>query len=879
MQTPRHLSGAAPHPGHRRITAVLGPTNTGKTYLAIERMLGHSSGMMGFPLRLLARENYDRVVKMKGRNQVALVTGEEKILPPNPRYFLCTVESMPVDRQVEFLAVDEIQLCADPERGHIFTDRLLHARGISETMFLGADTMRAMVRALVPEAEIVARPRFSTLRHAGAKKLTRLPARSAVVAFSAGDVYATAELMRRSRGGTAVVLGALSPRTRNAQVAMFEEGEVDYLVATDAIGMGLNLNLDHVAFARLSKFDGRGSRQLTTAEIGQIAGRAGRHMADGTFGTTARAGTIDEEVVEAVEAHRFDPVRALCWRSRALDYKSPEGLLRSLETPPPRPELARGREADDYLALQTLARDPEIRDMAGNPAAVQLLWEVCQIPDFRKTMSDQHTRLLARIYRHLMRGEGYLPKDWVAGQLAHYDRTDGDIDRLIGRIAHIRTWTYITHRGDWLADSAHWQGRAREIEDRLSDALHDRLTQRFVDRRTAALVRRLKDGGDLIGAVRKGGEVLVEGEYVGRLHGFRFTLDKPVDSEHARPLLAAARRALAREIPARVKRLENDDDGALALDEAAQVTWRGEALGRLKAGGDALSPRIEVFDSDLLDSALRERIRRRLADWLARHIRNKLSSLFALAEAELPARARGLAFQLVENLGVLPRRDVAEHLKAMTRAERKALAGLGVRIGRESVWLPATLTPAAARLKLRLAAIHRGEAPGDWAPQSDVTFWANGHADAAACRTLGYRRIEAPRRGRKAAPDNAEAVAVRVDALERLAGALHKLRPAGPFTPTAPLAQLLGGDREALAIVLPALGYPRARSAEVASFQPRQAANRSDRKRRTAPAKAMNAKPAARAKAKSRPRRPEGSHSRPDPDHPFAKLRELTFSK
>ena len=536
-----------PPQGRGRITAVLGPTNTGKTYLAIERMLGHASGMMGFPLRLLARENYERVVRSKGRHQVALVTGEEKIVPRGARYFLCTVESMPVDRPVEFLAVDEVQLCADPERGHIFTDRLLHARGMAETMFLGADTVRRLLKALVPEAELVSRPRFSTLSYAGPRKLTRLPPRSAVVAFSASEVYATAEQMRRNRGGTAVVLGALSPRTRNAQVGMFEAGEVDYLVATDAIGMGLNLDLDHVAFARLRKFDGRTPRPLTATEVAQIAGRAGRHMSDGTFGTTGGLGDIEPEIVEAVEAHRFDPVRALNWRSRELDFRDPRLLLKSLEQPPPAPELTRGREADDVRALAALVQDPEILGLAGNPGAVRLLWEVCQIPDFRKILSDEHARLLGRIYRHLMRGEGRLPQDWVARQLSSIDRVDGDIEALMGRIAAVRTWTYIAHRADWLADPGHWQERARAIEDRLSDALHQGLTERFVDRRAAALVRRLQDGGDLIGAVRKGGDVLVEGEFVGHLAGFRFSLDTAVSGEDARPLMAAARRALAGE--------------------------------------------------------------------------------------------------------------------------------------------------------------------------------------------------------------------------------------------------------------------------------------------------------------------------------------------
>jgi ATP-dependent RNA helicase SUPV3L1/SUV3 len=553
-----------PFDPHGRVTAVLGPTNTGKTYLAIERMLGHRSGMIGFPLRLLARENYDRALKLKGPRQVALVTGEEKIVPPGARYFFCTVESMPVDRPVDFLAIDEVQLCADRERGHVFTDRVLHARGAEETMLLGAATIRPVLSKLVPEAETLARPRFSTLAYSGARNINRLPPRSAAIAFSAAEVYVLAELMRRRRGGTAVVLGALSPRTRNAQVALFESGEVDYLVATDAIGMGLNLNLDHVAFSRLEKFDGRMLRSLSPAEIGQIAGRAGRHMNDGTFGVTGQAKAMAPELVEAVEAHRFEPLRFVYWRNHWLDFGSLHRLLRSLERRPPMAELVRAREPEDSLVLADLARDPEVERLAVHPDAVALLWEVCRIPDFTKILSEQHRGLLRRIYAHLMTGEGRLPEDWVARRIARIDRADGDIDALVARISHIRTWTYITHRGAWLDDAAHWQERTRAIEDRLSDALHERLTQRFVDRRTAILIRRLEGGEQLLAAVKRDGEVLVEGEHLGRLDGFRFTPDDGVGAEDGRAILSAARRALALEIPSRLRRLEQDVDRAFA---------------------------------------------------------------------------------------------------------------------------------------------------------------------------------------------------------------------------------------------------------------------------------------------------------------------------
>src|ERR1700746_189575 len=575
-----------------RLVAVLGPTNTGKTHLAIERMIGHRSGMIGFPLRLLARENYDRIVQLRGARSVALITGEEKILPRNPSYFVCTVESMPLDRQVDFLAVDEIQLCADSERGHVFTAPLLHARGQQETMLLGADTIKPLMRRLVPEAEYVSRPRFSTLSYTGYKKVTRLPPRSAVVAFAIADVFSLAELIRRQRGGTAVVMGALSPRARNAQVGMFQAGEVDYLVATDAIGMGLNMDLDHVAFAQPVKFDGRGPRRLGAAEVAQIAGRAGRHMSNGTFGTTGEQGALGLEIVEAIETHQFDPLTRLNWRNSKLRFESISALLKSLDERPSVPGLILAREADDQRALEALSLNQDITQLARHPGAVRLLWEVCQIPDFRKIMTESHTRLLAHCFLHLAGPQERLPLDWIAEQIGHLDRVDGDIDTLMARIAHIRTWTYITHRGDWVEDAPAWQERARGIEDRLSDALHESITERFVDRRSSFLIRQMASEGELMAAVSKSGEVLVEGAHVGRLEGLRFVPDS-VDGVDARMLVAAASRGRRAEVSPRARLLSADTDDAFEISDNGELCWRGESVGRMAAGARLLAPRAE----------------------------------------------------------------------------------------------------------------------------------------------------------------------------------------------------------------------------------------------------------------------------------------------
>lgn len=798
---------------HGRVMAVLGPTNTGKTYLAMERMLAHRSGMIGFPLRLLARENYDKVVRLKGPKAVALVTGEEKIIPPAPQYWVCTVESMPLDRQVQFLAVDEIQLCADPERGHIFTDRLLHARGSEETMFLGADTIRGLIQKLVPRAEYISRPRFSNLSHAGHKKLTRLPPRSAIVAFSVTDVYAMAEMVRRSRGGTAVVMGALSPRTRNAQVAMYQAGDVDYLVATDAVGMGLNMDVDSVWFARLSKFDGHQPRRLKATEVAQIAGRAGRHLSDGLFGTTWDCEPMDEELVEAVENHSFPPLQTLMWRNADLDFRSLAALQRSLDARPFTPELIRAREADDQLALQILAKEAEVAALCTGPAAIRLLWEVCQVPDFRKVLSDAHTRLLGQMFRHLSAPGGRLPEDWVAGQVARLDRTEGDIDALVARIAHVRTWTYVSHRADWMADPAHWQERTRAIEDRLSDALHERLTQRFVDKRSAGLVKSLRDGRDLAGSVAASGEVMVEGHPVGQLQGLRFILDAEVAPEDQRALMTAARRALKDEIAARVRSLESAADDAFALADDGGVAWEGAPVGKLAPGPSVLRPEVRTLHDELLDGAQRDRVRQRLTRWVQEHVAAGLAPLLRLETAELTGGARGIAFQVAEALGALPRPPLEPLIAGLDKAQRRQLAALGLRLGFSHVFLPQLVKPRAVALRAMLWAVrHNQPLPAPVPPAGRVSVPA-ADLPGRLADAVGYPRI-GPR-------------AIRIDMLDRLEKELATRGRSGPLTAVGDLASLLGCSGEELGGVLTALGWrprtlpaPQPRTTQPQSAQP-----------------------------------------------------------
>ncbi|WP_309088956.1 helicase-related protein [Phenylobacterium sp.] len=728
-------SGAAPP----RLVAVLGPTNTGKTHLAVERMLGHRSGMIGLPLRLLAREIYDRIVKLRGPREVALITGEEKIVPPRPAYFVCTVEAMPLSVEVEFLAIDEIQLCADPERGHVFTHRLLHARGTAETMLLGAGTMAPLVRRLLPHAEIQTRDRFSTLTYAGPKKLTRLPRRSAVVAFSADQVYAIAELIRRQRGGAAVVMGSLSPRTRNAQVALYQSGEVDFLVATDAIGMGLNMDVDHVAFAGLRKFDGHRTRFLHPQEIGQIAGRAGRYQKNGTFGVTGEAEEMDADLVEAVENHQFEPVAGAEWRNSKLDFGSLPALMRSLAQTPDRPGLKLAKEALDETTLRQLADDPDVAHRARDRTNLFRLWDVCQTPDFRKVASEEHVRLVKDFFLHLTGGRRRIPEDWIARQYAHLDRTDGEIDALAQRLASVRTLAYVANRPDWLHDAAGWQGRTRQLEDRLSDTLHEKLMARFVDRRTSALMRGLRVREDMLAGVAADGSVTVEGHYVGKLSGVQFEAAEGQSVLETKALRAAANHAVGPEIAKRLGKLAGEPDEAFSLSPDGVVLWRGEAAG-VVAGGQPFSPRVRLL-GELGHDAARQRAQRRLEAFVAAEAARRLTPLrkleAAVAEGKIKGLARGLAYRLIEAGGVLDRAEVRDETRALSQVERRMLRSLGVRIGAHSIYMPGVLKPDALALAQAIAG---RETPG-WRPAAGVSRLPEAGVSPRALSAHGLRAV------------------------------------------------------------------------------------------------------------------------------------------
>lgn len=798
----------------RNVTAVLGPTNTGKTHLAIERMLGHESGMIGLPLRLLAREVYDRIKQRVGADKVALITGEEKIKPERARYWVSTVEAMPRDIDVDFLAIDEIQLCGDPERGHVFTDRLLHARGRSETLLLGAQTMRDAISDLIPGANFISRPRLSKLTYSGEKKITRLPARSAIVAFSAQEVYALAELIRRQRGGAAVVLGALSPRTRNAQVALYQSGDVEFLIATDAIGMGLNLDVDHVAFSAIRKFDGHNHRNLTPGEIGQIAGRAGRHMNDGTFGVTGGAEPLDADMIERLETHSFDSVRTLQWRNRNLDFSTLDGLHASLRELPREQRLTRARTADDVAALEALSADREIADIATSRARVELLWDVCQLPDYRKISGQSHAELVSSIYKHLTSGDNRIPEDWFSKQVSLADRTDGDIDTLATRIAHIRTWTFVANRPDWLKDPGHWQERTRAIEDSLSDAMHESLTQRFVDRRTSALMKGMRDKDELTADIADDGAITVESHFVGKLKGFRFTLDSAADGIHEKATRQAAMQVVTRELGMRARRVAAAQNDAFKLTRTGMIVWREDEIAKLEAAEEPLAPGVTLIADETMSESDREKVQARIKTWIDETIADKLKPLVEMSKsAELQGLARGIAFQLKEGLGALKREIIADDINALDQAARAELRKFGLRFGAFNIFFPIMLKPAPADLAATLWLLKHPPANGT-TPQLPRPGLTSVVVDPATPEAL-YRahgfHVCGPR-------------AIRLDILERLADLIRPLLAwrSGPgktdmppkgstgdggFRATDDMMSILGCSAEELSEVLKALGF------------------------------------------------------------------------
>ena len=686
-----------------KITAVLGPTNTGKTHLAIETMLSFDTGMIGFPLRLLAREVYDKVIKKISIDKVALITGEEKIIPQNAKYFLCTVESMPIDKHLEFVGVDEIQMCADHERGHIFTDRLLNMRGEKLTMLMGSNTIKNIISKLDADVEFINRDRLSKLTYTGHKKISRINRKTAIIAFSAEEVYAIAELIRRQKGGAAIVMGSLSPKTRNAQVELYQSGDVDFLVATDAIGMGINMDLDHVFFSNLKKFDGKKLRKLNLSEIGQIAGRAGRYLNDGNFGITGDCKEITSEDVELLENHKFEEIRNLFWRNSNLNFNNPLSLIKSLEEKPNTEWLRKINECEDEKALKYFLRDKSLINLEFNKRSLSLLWECCQIPDFVKKTYGNHYEVIGNVFSFLNSEKGQISDEFMRLQLIKLDKLEGNVDSLSNRIANVRTWSYVSNKNNWIENQDYWIEKTKHLEDRLSDRLHEELTKTFIDKRASVLARGLKQDMEFKTEILENNDVMIDDQFIGKIKGLKLELDfkKGALETDIKSLKKAARQSIGPELEKRIQIII--DTGLIELNDDFKIYWNNFPIAKLSVGNDYLNPNFELIIDDTIEQNPKQKLVDFIHKWIQTKINTILKSLIDLKNLkENNSSIKALAYQLYENNGVLKREQVSEYLKTLGQNERKILRDLGVKFGRYHVFLYQLIKPEAVSLRTLL---------------------------------------------------------------------------------------------------------------------------------------------------------------------------------
>jgi len=686
-----------------KVTAVLGPTNTGKTFLAIETMLSFQSGMIGFPLRLLAREVYDKVIKKIDPSKVALITGEEKIIPLNAKYFLCTVESMPVDKSLEFVGVDEIQMCADSERGHIFTDRLLNLRGEKLTMLMGSNTIKSIIEKLSDDIEFINKERFSKLSFSGHKKISRIERKSAVIAFSAEEVYAIAELIRRQKGGAAIVMGSLSPKTRNAQVNLYQSGDVDYLVATDAIGMGINMDLDQVFFSNIKKFDGKKLRRLNISEIGQIAGRAGRYLNNGSFGITGDCGEINPEEIEALEQHKFPEIQNIFWRNSNLNFDNKLNLIKSLEEKPNKDWLRRIYECEDEKVLKYFLKDAPNFNFEENSDNLKTLWECCQIPDFVKKTYGHHIEVVGKVFTFLTNGNRRIPNQYMKEQLSLLDKIEGNVDSISNRIANVRTWSYVSNKSNWVENQDYWIERTKTLEDKLSDRLHEELTKSFIDKRASVLARGLKQDISFDTEIIENEKVMINKQYIGHLKGLKLELDLKVDALDAdvKSLKKAARQNVSPEITKRINQII--DTKLIELKSDFKIYWKDYPIAKLIPGSDYLNPQIQLIIDEMIENDEKNKLNNFIQQWIELKIKTELKSLIDLKNTkEKNSDLRALAYHLYENNGVVKREDVSFYTKKLDQNERKKLRSIGVKFGRYHIFLFKLFKPSSVSLRTLL---------------------------------------------------------------------------------------------------------------------------------------------------------------------------------
>src|SRR6056300_1094482 len=788
------------------VIAALGPTNTGKTFYAIERLAAHKSGMIGLPLRLLTREVYDKMVLKVGPSRVAMITGEERIIPDNPKYWVCTVESMPMDKPVEFLAVDEIQLIDDPERGHIFTDRILNARGMSETLFMGSSISKKVIKKLINDVKFYDRERFSKLTYTGYKKISHLPKRSAVVAFSIQSVYAIAEIIKRQKGGVAVVMGSLSPQARNAQVKMYQNGDVDYIVATDAIGMGLNLDLNHIAFAETDKYDGENFRKLYPHELAQIAGRAGRYQRDGTFGVTGQANEIDHEVIARIEDHRFVPLNSAKWRNKNLNFSSVNKLIESLKAIPNKIELGISRQADDLRALIRLSQDKEIIENAKNKKNIQTLWETSQIPDFRNISEGEHSKIISLIFKELCLNNK-LSDEWLNSHIKSFDKYYGDINSLMMRLSGIRTWTYVSQKEKWLDNPVLWQKKTREIEDKLSDALHNSLTERFVEKTSSKLRIKYKDKKDILSGINDNGDVTVEGEYFGKIHGFKLIIEKSYSEQYLKQIRPAISKSIELEMKKKSLKILSSEFDAFTLNSDLFIYFNDEKIAGLKPSNNHLNTKISIICDEYLDSNIKKKIENKFLEWIQNYIKLNLREILSLENTDnLSPGAKGIAFRLLEELGLIRRNKIENEIKILDQKSRQELRKMGVKIGKFSIFFPATVKPKATELLISLW-INYSEKNYNQndiklirenLPKPGITSCAlNQNISHEIYKVLGYLVI-----GK---------MVIRADIIERLDKIIYneidKDKKDKSFLVTDEMISLLGCSRENMKLIIKDLGF------------------------------------------------------------------------
>ena len=788
----------------QKIIALLGPTNTGKTHVAIERMLKFDSGIFGLPLRLLAREVYDKCVDKVGVNKVALITGEEKIIPSTANFFICTVESMPKNKEVDFIAIDEIQMCADRERGHIFTERLLESRGTKLTMFLGSQVMESIIKELVKNIEFEKKDRYSKLSYSGIKKISRLDRKVAIIAFSIEEVYAIAELVRRQKGGAAIIMGSLSPKTRNSQVGLYQSGDVDYLIATDAIGMGLNMDINEIYFSNLKKFDGKKTRRLNLIEMSQIAGRAGRYKNDGGFGTTGDCETLNSDEIEKIEKHQLPLTKTIYWRNSKLNFENPEKLITSLERKPERRNLLRTNDSLDESVLRFF-----LKKGANNiiyHKNLELLWECCQIPDFEKKAYGQHINVVDKVFQFLSTRKNRIPSTFMKEQLKGLDKDHGNVDLLSHRLSNVRTWSYVANKKNWVENSDYWVQLTKNIEDKLSDKLHEELTKSFIDKKISILSRSLKQDLVLNTEINKEDKIYIDGQLIGEIKGLKFLIEvtsKTLDTD-IKSIKKAARKGIEIELNKRVDEILTKKE--ISINNESKIIWKKNPIARLKRGNDYLSPEVDIIADDSLTEESKTKLIKFLSKWLRAHIDEVLGDLIKLTKHEIKNQyLRGLVFQLYENNGVIKRSDVDKIVKSIPVEERKKLWGMGIKIGRYHIYLPKMLKPKAVEFRISLWKIFYNFSSKSEIPKSGLNFLVSADLNKNFLLLCGFEKFKE--------------FFIRIDILEKLFLKIIENSKDRKFKINSEMMNLLGCSKENFYKLMTYMNYKKDKAVDTYVFK------------------------------------------------------------